>query len=242
MAEVLRDMGRTPEALKEYTRAFHLKPNMVEALVPLCELRLTSADRELGLSFARMAVLAAPHNEKVHRTLIEALIATDRLEEAEKELAPQLATANPDVQVLAYKLSRKKRDLSAAGRHLDEAIRMSPRDTQLLLLRCDLLEAVDDCPRALETLERAIALEPKSTEVHLRLASHLENHDLDFPQAVKEYRTVLQLDPDCVPAVCGIARCDSKSKDATVQLQILVEKRLASMFNLRSQLPTNSRH
>src|SRR4029450_8069171 len=103
MAEVLRDMGQTSEAIKEYTRAFHLKPNMVEALVPLSELRLRSADRELGLSYARMAVLAAPKSDQVRETLIKALIATNRLEEAEKELAPKLkgASASPDTLVLA---------------------------------------------------------------------------------------------------------------------------------------------
>src|SRR5262249_27855087 len=162
-----------------------------------------SADRDLGLSYARMAVLAAPQSVQVRKTLIEALIATDRLGEAQKELSPMLASANPDMLVLAYQLSRKKRDLNAAGRYLDEAIRVAPKDTKLLLLRADLFEAVDDCKGALDSLEQAIALDPKSIEARTRLASHLENHDQDFVRAENEYKAVLALDQKNVQATCG---------------------------------------
>jgi tetratricopeptide (TPR) repeat protein len=231
-ANLYRNMGLSTEAVAQYNQAYRLNQGLVEPLIALSQLYLVSLNLDLGISYARLAVNKQPSSLPAHLALAKALIASDRLSEADKEIQQLIRQSPSDANTLylAFQLYRKRGDLYTASSYLSQAVRGGPPKAQWLYEQSEVLETMGDYDGALRALTNLLALQPGSVKAEEKLAGVLEFSLHDYSQAIEHYQKALEGDPDSVTAAAGIDRCQAKKNDLAFQLKVLIHQVLLGFF------------
>jgi tetratricopeptide (TPR) repeat protein len=220
-AAVLRSLGENALAVKEYERAASLNSELIEPLIALSELDLQNLDIQNALKYGRLAINAAPKSVPARITLVRTLMQSDRMSEAERELAPLLQQNNndPQVLVLAYQIKTKRGDFTSAMSYLNMAIKRQPDDLDLKLELSSLLENSGEHLKAREQLRKILELDPNSIAAREKLARNLEVFSHDYEGAMALYSQILKINPDSTAAITGLERCRGKRNNLSLRLK-----------------------
>jgi tetratricopeptide (TPR) repeat protein len=218
---ILRASGQMKLALEHYQRAAAIDPHLGAAYVAISQLQLDNLDVPSALASAQKAKTLSPNDLDARLAYVSALIAADRVNDAEKELQSMINTgsANPAVLHLAYEVKVRKGDFESARRYLDTAIALSQQSTSWQIELADLEQRLNHPERARQVLRTILAQTPSATEARLRLARNLELFGDDFDAAISEYRTLLQYEPDSATALTGIERCRAKKNNVALRIK-----------------------
>jgi len=144
LAEALRGAGQTEEAITAYRRVVSLAPGMIKGHYGLAMLLSRTGDREGGQNeFAEFQRLS--------------------LEEEERQRLSELEVGELDRAGLMIREGR----VGEAVAHLESL----EETVDVLLARVEAYRAAGDLPVALESLQRAVVLDPSRQDVRQLLAS-----------------------------------------------------------------------
>lgn len=218
---ILRSSGKPRQALQMFQRVVALQPQNVEAHVVISQLQLDNLDFKEALSSAIRAKNLDPANLGARLAYVEALLDTDKVNDAERELQSMIGTgaANPEVLHLCYEVKVRKGDFNQASRYLETAIALSQDPTAWQIELADLEQRMNHPDRARQVLRTILTKNPFETEARLRLARNLELFGGDFDGAIAEYRTLLEYDPDSASALTGIERCRAKKNNVALRIR-----------------------
>lgn len=223
-ARFYRSIGSPALAVQQYKQAVDLAPQGSEPFIGLAEICLANLDTKQAIVYANRALAIEPSSKEARQVLIGALLDAGKPEQAGRELSQVLAfqkkPCDPDFAYLAYRLNRQRGQLPYAKQFLDDAIRLRPERTQWLIDRADLYQSLGDYRGARHSLEKLVALEPRSVTGLYKLGIVLEIYCHDLEGAMQQYRKILTIDPEYVAAITGLERCRVKQNDVAGQLKL----------------------
>lgn len=113
----------------------------------------------------------------------------------------------PTEEQLLYKQGQDllgQKDYEAVEVLVDKLMAINPRSYQGLYLMAQIYADRGHYPQAIDYCKQAITVEPAAIEAHYLLAFILEQSELPL-EAIKEYKTVLRMAKDFIPALLELA-------------------------------------
>lgn len=177
----------------------------------------TQVYRERGLMYYRMKEynraiqdfdhLSAifPHNASLYRLIAEANEADGRLDSARENYlkAYRLGDHSPSLQSALGAICIDLKLYDEAMRALNLAIKWSSSELKALVNRAEILRWRGKYTRALNDIDRAIELGPEQPARLWTLRAKINTDKGDRQQALSDYTTALQHDPNYVQALIG---------------------------------------
>ena len=212
LAIYLASRGNRLDDIREHAEhGIKIRPDDDRFYIALAELEIINKDTPKALETLFQGVAAAPANLPLKWALADLLIEVERHAEAEP-IIEQLRTAKYQTELIGYleaKSAVYKDDWLAAIEKI-EAVRISLRD------RPDLLKYVEfwlgiahretlSPSQQLNSLRRAVALDPGFTQARLQLAEAMVNANL-LSEAITEYEQMLASPAAPVAAAIGLAK------------------------------------
>jgi adenylate cyclase len=188
-----------------------------------------SYDRDLTDVFALQSEIA----EKTAGTLRLELLGPQR-ESLRRRPTSSLAAYNFYLQGLHQLTGLTYESYAASIRFLEQAVQADPNfagacamlANQLISLAGETIPAAEAFPRARELIERALALEPDSSEAHLARGNLAFQDERNWALAEAEFRRAIELNPSNAPAhfwYAAILRAFQRFDDALEQLRLASE-------------------
>lgn len=235
---ILRISGQPRLALEQYQKAAAIDSKSITAHIAISQLQMENLDIRSALSSALKAKTLQPDNLDARLVYVSALLAAERVGEAEKELQSMInaGSANPAVLHLAYEVKVRKGDFEQAHRYLETAIALSQQAISWQIELADLEQRMDRPDKARLVLRTILTKHPMETEARLKLARNLELFGDDFDAAIGEYRTLLQYEPDSASALTGIERCRAKKNNVALRIKTGVRAMASEVSKFFSQL------
>ncbi len=171
-AAALRRAGRPAEALALMEQVALRAPNHPMVAQAMAAMLLDARDYERAISYARVAVAAAPKIGAMHQTLATLLAATDRLDEAEKaakaalQLEPMSFGA---LNTMGIILARTDRQVEAAT-YFDRAIALHPDRIEVAANCARLMIDLGRVEEAAQLSARAVQAMPGDIEIRIARA------------------------------------------------------------------------
>ena len=208
LGQVYKEQGRLDEAGKEFRAATQADPQYSDAFAGLGMTKLMQGSlAEAAESFKR-AIALNSGNSTAHFGLGKTYLKQSLVDDAIKELNTalyQYPNSAPTHQAMgeAYE---KQGNTVAAVKEYQEAIRIKPESSEAYLHIADIREARGDIEHSIAELRAGLELMSSSPDLHLRIADEsLRVEKLD--DAMKEYKSTLDLTPGNASAVKGLTRC-----------------------------------
>lgn len=204
---VQKEQGRYPESIASFSQAINGDPKYghVYAQRGLVELQ----QNEIGAAESdfKQAISLRSSDSTAHFGLGRVYLVKGDANAALKELnsALYLNTNSAPVQIALGDAYRMQKNYNAAINAYQKAILIKSENEQAYISLSDIREERGDLELALSELRAGIELNKYSVPLHMRvgeLCLKLEKTDL----ALKEYQTVLQIDPSNAEAVKGMVR------------------------------------
>ncbi len=195
-----------PQAFENLRKALAADPKNIDALYYMS---LTA--RELSQRESQRLFALAPDSDFVHQLLGEAALIADNKNEAEEEFQKALKANPRSIEVLTelaeLKRSQAKFDEAIAYYTQAEQIDHSNYESAHGLGVC--YTYTQDFPRAIEWLQKAVALAPDSAASRFALGKALFQNQ-QFAAAIPELKTSLRLEPRLQEAYFLLGRAYSK--------------------------------
>ena len=193
--------GSTDGAIAAFQNVLQLTPSEVSAQVQLASLYLRQGNAKGALDLAQQALKAQPRSGDIHFLYAQALLKSNDLPNAERELLA-LAKAAPsfaDVYSQLGLLYEVKHDLNRARQSYQKAFDLQPKATGALagLVSVDLAEKKPAA--ALARIESRLAENPNDATL-VMMVGMAYTAVSDLPKAEASYRKVIQLAPDDIDA------------------------------------------
>lgn len=174
-------------------------PTAMEADKAIAETHFTLGSLEQGVEVMRRILAANADSEDAayRKRLVESLMRLGRADEAERELAPLLASRQPDLvaQLLEADLRVAQGKRPEARVLLDRIITRFPAEASVFIKRGQLLMREQETFRdAMADFGRAIQLNPNSWQAH-RLRAALHGRMGNTTEALADLRAALRLNP-----------------------------------------------
>lgn len=206
LGALLLQRGRAEKALEHCRRAVELAEGDYRTHLNLgrCLVETEALD-EAMTAYARAHELA-PESVDLSCSIGDVWRGVGEVNEANFWYAKALALdpASPHARAGVALLKLEVGDTEGAVVDLRELAAAQPDDFRLLL---DLSQAQwddGDTEEAIATLRRALALQPESAMLHARIGGVLASAG-KVDDAGRAYEAALRLNPDCVPALSGLA-------------------------------------
>jgi len=201
LGNVLRDKGRTSEAISHYKMAIKLKPDLADAYNNLGNALSTERKNEEAISHYKMAIKLKPDYAKAHYNLGIALVAEGKNEEAIShykmaiKLNPDYADAHNNLGAALFHAKMTEEAIS----HYKMAIKLNPDSAKAHNNLGNALSAEQKIEEAISHYKMAIKLKPDFAEAHNNLGNALFQNE-EMKEAIDHYREALKLKPDLVAA------------------------------------------
>ena len=172
LGNALRDLGRSEEAEASYRQAIALKPGYAEAHSNLGTTLQAFGRLEEAEASYRQAIKLKPGYAEAHSNLGNTLQELGRLDEAEVscrqaiKLKPDVAAAHNNLGIALKELSRPE-EAEASYR---QAIALKPSFSAAYINLGIIFYSNGDIDSALESMEKANSIDPKSKRVRLLLS------------------------------------------------------------------------
>src|ERR1700730_16131796 len=187
--------GDLPAAAVSFEGAARLDPKSVEVLTHLGGVLLKSGHPDEALQEFRLALQRDPHSAAALYGLAQILDAQKK-PEAIEAYKTYLADQPQDnaARSRLIRLLIEQQDYEAALVEIDRGTVGQPPTVDLLRLKADILVGQKKLDEAVATVQQAVALAPKDSELHGGLG-RLFLQKRDFANAERELRSALQLNP-----------------------------------------------
>jgi tetratricopeptide (TPR) repeat protein len=197
----LFQMGRTPEAMRQYREALRLKPDYAEASNNLGFALVQTGRVPEAMEQYREALRLNPEDAAAHNNLGYALVQTGRVPEALPQyrealrLNPALAEAHFNRGTALVKVNR----MPEALREYVEALRIKPGYAEAHFnLGCALVQA-GRVSEAMPHFGEALRIKPGYAQAHNNFGFALAQAGR-VPEAIAHYREAIRLQPDYASA------------------------------------------
>jgi tetratricopeptide (TPR) repeat protein len=235
LARVEFAQAEFPQAFEDLQKALASDPKNVDALYYLA---LTA--RELSQRESQRLFALAPDSDLVYRLLGEAALTADNKSEAEEEFQKALKGNPRSIPVLIELAELKRSQLK-----FDEAIAYYIQAAQFDRSNYDIAHGLgvsytytQDFPRAIEWLQKAVALDPDSVASRFALGKALLQNG-QFDAAIPELKASLRLMPGLWEAYFLLGRAYSKlgrPEEAKAAIQKFNELNRADLQGAKAKL------
>lgn len=227
----LQRSGKAEEALVQYDELLKEVPDHFLVLSERAALLLQQDDLEAAESDARKALELAENEDEqttAHRLLAQILNASGRYEESVAEAEAALAIS-PQDSVCAL---TKTKALVSAERHdsalayIAQAKTEFPEEERFLLYEAYVYEKDGDAPKATETFEQALQIDPFNEEALLgivRILLSLDNPE-EALRRVKDFSEVGTISPRMKGVYADLLRKSGNEAEAQKVEQTLLEE------------------
>ncbi len=241
LGNILVNVGRPQEAIKQYEQALRLKPDYAETYNNLGNALAATGRTEEAIKQYEQALRIQPDYNEAYNNLGTTLVDAGRAEEAIKYFEQALRIKPNDAET-HYNLGIA---LVNVGR-VEEGIKQYE---QALRLKSDYAEAHNNLGIALGNMgraeegikhfEQALHLKPNDAQTHNNLAAAL-NALGQYPQAIKHLELALRLKPDYTEAYANLivayAETNRSSEAIATAQKALGLARLKGQMELAKQI------
>ncbi|HET6582433.1 MAG TPA: tetratricopeptide repeat protein [Nannocystaceae bacterium] len=208
--------------IRHFERQRKAKPDDVEVLATLGSLEARRGRPEQAIERYEAALAKAPERFSTRTDLAIVLMDQKDLARAQTELerAVKLAPDDARAQMTLGNLLRKRRDLGGAIEHLARATELEPTSTEAWNNLGISYEQAKRLEEAAAAFEKAVALAPKRPlfQENLARVHAARGQDAD---ALAGYRAVLEMDPNAIGALKGMALLLARSAEDGAQANAL---------------------
>ncbi len=215
---LLRQAGRTEEALEHYEQALKIQPDSPEACNNVGAILLDLGKTTEAMGYYEQALRLNPRRAEAYYNLGTALARLDKNEEAVRyyEQALQIKSdyfeAHNNFANILFRLGR----ISEAIGHWEQALQLKPDYAEAHYNLGVALVSAGRLEEAVRHYQRALALMPDSAQAHYKLGFALQSQH-NFKAAISECQKSLELDPRHLPAHLGLAWLLATSPDDSLR-------------------------
>src|SRR5215212_664673 len=194
-AAQLHASGNIQSARREAEAVLAADPDNIVALRFAGVLHCQSGDPRRGADLLHRALDREPADLPTRTNLLQALLDSGQLEEAEKVGAESSTMTSPELFRARAAAARQLGKIEDAVRLLEKAVAHAPKDFAAWNNFGNALNEADQPDRAVKALERARALNPGAAVVHLNLGRALASAGRD-EESCQSFERAAQLDPN----------------------------------------------
>jgi len=210
---IYKEEGKIPDAMTEFKEAIKLDPTYSEPYGNLGIVQLNTGDTTSAIENFKQAIANASGNSTAHYGLGKAYLKQGQVDDAIKELNTSLgmfSNSAPAHLSLGEAYAAQGNTL-AAVKEFQESIHIKPENLDAYMHIADIRENRGDLELSIGELHSALELFPNSNDLRMRIGDEsLALEKLD--DAMKEYKKVLDTDPQNQAAARGLTRaCYLKS-------------------------------
>ena len=204
-------LGKLIEARDAYREAIRIEPKLYGAQLELSRLGFALKESDTVLSAANQALLLEPKAAEPHLLLAQLYSAMGKREQALEQCRaiPVKKFSSPELRPQLVMLLMTERAFAEALQAAEEALKESPNDTGLKLLRAEVLQRLGRMGEA-ETVLRAVATTSTSAAPCLALGDLLLGRG-DEANAIIWYEEALKRDPNQYRAMNNVATLTARS-------------------------------
>jgi LmbE family N-acetylglucosaminyl deacetylase/tetratricopeptide (TPR) repeat protein len=184
------------EAIRSYERILAMAPGDTDALSHLAQLEAWTGNYDKAIVLYRDAIGRRPKDLGLKSDLADTFAWANRLEEAEhlyEEVVFEDGNHHEALKGLAHaRLLRG--DVGGATGVLERALRLYPKDVDLLRDRARMLSQKGEAEKAIEALQQAVQLAPTDGDA-LRQLAETYQQQRDWPKAIEAWLGVAKLSP-----------------------------------------------
>jgi tetratricopeptide (TPR) repeat protein len=209
LGQALREQGRLDEAASSFQEAIKNDDRMSEAYAGLGITKLALNSPSEAESAFKQAIQINSGNSTAHYGLARVYQQQMRYDDALKELNTALYqnrnSAPVHLTMGEIYAAQTPPNTVAAIKEFQESIRIKPENSDAYLHIADIREARGDIELSISELRSGLELMPDSADLRVRIGDEsLRLEKLD--DAIKEYQTVMNSQPNNAPAAKGITR------------------------------------
>lgn len=205
MGAVLKEQGRLPEAAAEFKKSTQIDPKFADGYTGQGLVQIAQNTPGAAISNFKQAIRLNSGDFTAHYGLGQALLNQGQTDAAIKELniaQYQFPNSWPVRLALGTAYERQGNTV-AAVREYQESIRIKPENPAAYLGIANIREVRGDIEHSIAELRSGLELMPNNPDLHLRIGEEsLRVEKID--DAIKEYETVLQMNPGHARAADGL--------------------------------------
>jgi len=204
--DVLTAAGKLEPALKAALLLSQLLPKVPDPQLRLARIYLKQKDYRSAETALRRAIEISSNDREAYLGLVDVLIATNRLREAQQAVE-EWVKANPEdagYNLLAARVYRAQHDDTRAESALKKVLTIDPANVTAYKELSQIYFAQNRLDEARGQLESIVARQPKAIWAHTLIAMsfHLQNR---IPEARERYERILSIDPRAATASNNLA-------------------------------------
>jgi tetratricopeptide (TPR) repeat protein len=207
LGQVYKEQGRMQEAGSEFRTAVSLDPQHSSALAALGQIKLDQNSLAEAQDNFRQAIALNSSNNSAHFGLGATLLQLGQTDEAVKELntALYLFPNSWPTRMMLGKAYAAQGNTAGALKEFQLSTLIKPENAEPYLRMADIREERGDLELGLADLRSGLTQAPYNLDLRQRIADltlRLEKAD----DAIKAYRTILQMSPNNAQAIKGLSQ------------------------------------
>lgn len=196
---IRQNLGKTDEALSDYNTALEMLPENKSLLLNKAMVLGELKDYDQSISTFNRLITRYPRFENAYigkaRVLLEQKDSVSALENAEKALQINRNSINAHLLSAEINMNGNTQKQVAALSHMDEAIKLNPKNPGYFINRAFLRHKQDDYFGAMSDYDYALQLDPNNFVAHYNRAM-LCTEVRDFDKALVDFNEVIRLNPN----------------------------------------------
>jgi cellulose synthase operon protein C len=223
-------------AVIEYANAVRIDPKFGEARLKLAETYERMNNIRAAYPEYIRAADALPNDRALQIKVTELLLLGNQFEDA-KARATAILEKNPrdvDAMLLRANAMARLQDPDSALDEIQEALKLTPNDSRLLVTLGDVRELRGEPQDAEAAFRRAIEIDPKSVAAHLSLANFLWSSRRP-EEAEQQIKHALSIEPNHILAnrmMATLYRATKRTAEAEAPLKVMATRNPAAKFEL----------
>ncbi len=235
MGPLMMHLGQLDDAVKHNKRAIELSPGQIIARKNLgdCYLQMEQLDEAMEAYADAYEINNQNNIENAELCVAIGNVWLETAEHAEASSwylkANQLDEENISALCGLANIEREINNLPQALALLQSLHEKEPENIDVLLSLSDTLWDDGDAQAALQHLNAVQKLQPQRTAVHAKIGNILASAG-DIKSALKQYRTALEQNPLCIPALSGLATTQrgKLENNIVVSMQALLDNKTSA--------------
>lgn len=196
---IRQNLGKSEDALTDYETALKMLPENKSLLLNKATVLNDLKDYDQSLSTFDRLISRYPRFENAYigkaKLLLERKDTVGAMENAEKALQINRNSINAHLLSAEINMNGQGEKINVALSHMDEAIKLNPKNPGYFINRAYLRHKQDDYFGAMSDYDYALQLDPDNFVAHYNRAM-LCTEVRDFDKALVDFNEVIRLNPD----------------------------------------------